>query len=95
VRFTGPGLAIGVRFPFSRIVLESDVGGAFLLGRFIDGNRAEMGLASWRVLAALELYRHLSFFAGLGLTARLGVYRIEDPNLAYELGPDLFAGVQL
>jgi hypothetical protein len=95
VRFMGPGLAIGLRFPVPHVVLETDVGGAILLGRFIDGSRADLGLASWRVIASLELHRHLSLFAGVGLTARFGSFRFNDPTLAYELGPDLLAGMQL
>ncbi|HXJ19280.1 MAG TPA: hypothetical protein VMT03_03535 [Polyangia bacterium] len=95
VRLTGPGLAIGVRFPAGRVALETDVGGAYMLGRFIGGKTADLRLFSWRVLASLEAYRHLSFFAGAALTARLGFYEPDAVNVAYQLGPELLAGVQL
>jgi hypothetical protein len=100
-RLYGPGLAVGYRIPLRPIVLETDVGGTYLLGGPLtgvsrtDGLKDDMALASWRVLAAFEFHRHLSLFGGAALTTRFRFYQTVGQDLSYELGPDLFAGVQL
>jgi hypothetical protein len=97
----GPGLAVGYRLPLRRVVLETDVGGSYLFGGPLtgvsrtQGLQDDLALASWRVLAGLELHRHLTLFGGAALTTRFHFYPAPGQDLSYELGPDLFAGVQL
>jgi hypothetical protein len=100
-RLYGPGLAVGYRIPLRPVVLETDVGGTYLIGGPLtgvsrtDGLKDDMALASWRVLAGLEFHRHLTVFGGAALTTRFRFYQTVGQDLSYELGPDLFAGVQL
>ena len=100
-RLYGPGLAVGYRIPLRPVVLETDLGGTYLLGGPLtgvsrtDGLKDDMALASWRVLAGFEFHRHLSVFGGAALTTRFRFYQTVGQDLSYELGPDLFAGVQL
>jgi hypothetical protein len=97
LRLWGPGLALGVRFPTGLIVFESDVGGMYLFGGQMQGlsldagQREDMALASWRGIVSLQFRPHLALFGGVALTARFKILQ----TVSYELGPDLFAGVQL
>ncbi len=101
VRRYGPGLAIGLRVPMRLLVAESDIGGTYLFGGPLtgvsraDGLRDDLLLASWRVMLGFQFYRRLTVFAGAALTARLRFLQATGQGVSYELGPDLFAGVQL
>ncbi len=100
-RVYGPGLAVGYRVPIWRVALETDVGGTYLFGgplagvSRMDGLKDDMALVSWRVLAGIQAFRHLTAFGGVALTTRFRFYQVSGQDLSYELGPDLFAGVQL
>jgi hypothetical protein len=101
LRRYGPGLAVGLRRPMRLLVAESDVGGTYLFGGPLtgvsraDGLRDDMLLASWRAMLGFQVHRHFTVFGGAALTARLRFLQVAGQDVSYEIGPDLFAGVQL
>jgi hypothetical protein len=101
LRRYGPGLAIGLRMPARLLVAESDIGGTYLFGGPLtgvsraDGLRDDILLASWRALLGFQAHRHLTMFGGAALTARFRFLQAPGQDVSYEIGPDLFAGVQL
>ena len=101
LRLYGPGLALGVRLPIWRLILETDVGGSYLFGGPMtgvsrqEGMRDDIALASWRATANVQLHRRLTLFAGAAVTTRLRFFQSPVRDVGYEVGPDLFAGVQL
>ena len=46
-------------------------------------------------MLGFQVHRHLTVFGGAALTARLRFLQATGQDVSYELGPDLFAGVQL
>jgi hypothetical protein len=101
LRLYGPGLALGFRFPIRRVVFETDLGGTYLFGGPLtgvsrqEGLKDDIALASWRALIGVELHRRFTLFAGAALTTRLRFFQVQGHDVSYEVGPDLFAGVQL
>jgi hypothetical protein len=101
LRRYGPGLAIGLRMPMRLLVAESDIGGTYLFGGPLtgvsraDGLRDDILLASWRALLGFQVHRHFTVFGGAALTAALRFLQAPGQDVSYEIGPDLFAGVQL
>jgi hypothetical protein len=102
LRLYGPGLALGLRVPLPwRLIFETDLGGTYLFGGPLrgvsrrDGMRDDLALASWRLTVNAELHRRFTLFAGAALTSRFRFYQTDTQDVAYDLGPDLFAGVQL
>jgi hypothetical protein len=101
LRRYGPGLAIGLRMPMRFLIGETDLGGTYLFGGPLtgvsrsEGLKDDMLLASWRLLAGFQVHRHFTVFGGAALTARFRFLQAPGQDVSYELGPDLFAGVQL
>jgi hypothetical protein len=102
----GGGLTIGASVPVARrIAVDIDVGGLHLFAntaccrdRFVGAvaRAHDQSLGKIRALARFEILKHLSLFAGTGVTGKVTYpLRGDDTEVRFTLLPELFGGVQL
>jgi hypothetical protein len=81
IRMYGPGLALGARLPFQRIIIETDLGASYLFGGPLsgvsrhDGLKDDMAVGAWRARVGLELERRFTMFVGGGVAAKIRFYQ--------------------
>jgi hypothetical protein len=101
-RMSGPGFALGFRVPIvAPFTFETDLYASYLFGgplsgvTRMQGLQDDMALDSLRARITLQIYRHLSAFAGGALTAKTRFYQVSGSAVTVTMGPELFAGVEL
>jgi hypothetical protein len=102
IRMSGPGFALGFRVPIvAPFTFETDLFAAYLFGgplsgvSRMQGLQDDMALDSLRARITLQIYRHLSAFAGGALTAKTRFYQEPGSAVTVNMAPELFAGVEL